>query len=708
MRLKYWTLVLLCLLTAGGCSDGELEGDLYPVSPDQGGNGNNSQVINGLLESMVRIPGGTFLMGNENSWAEADESPAHLVTLSSFCISKYEVPQQLWTEIMGSNPSAVKWAGPIGVTPYYDYDFPVTNVSYDDCLEFIRKLNERTGKVFALPTEAQWELAARDKYAGAYSDDDAKGNKGPNGSIAEIASSSSSSNFGVYQMGGNVWEWCADWYGDYSTGSQKDPTGPKTGKYRIFRGGSFASVRDKCRVTYRASNLPTTKGDDLGFRLVMQGFIDLQVSQEKLDFKRKGGTQTVTVTTEKSWSYDVSASWCRVSKSDTELTVITDENRGKTRKAVITITAGEDVMEIPVEQDGETFEILYQNEHIDTLRATHSGGEATLAVQSSSSVGWTVLSGDNNWCHVNKSGSSIRVTVDPYTVTYRDRETYVLLSSTDRLMTDTLWIVQKRMINLELRLNGDSEPVEYLSAKATGGSRVIDVRTNANWFTVVSGNDSWCHVVEKTLNSFKINVDALSGIKERQTFVAVDAEGIRDTIWVSQDNGWVGEYYNQNGVQGIIYEVSGDGKSGKIVSLTESSNLWSSKTSNLNGTTGATSLSDGESNMNTIRNISGGWPSYYYPAFNACNQQGAGWYLPAMYELIDMFAAVRAYGASKFDQALSENGGQVFSSAPVRYWSSTEYTYQWARGVDRQGMEYNTLEKNSNNRVRAIRKVTFD
>ncbi|MFR3328809.1 MAG: SUMF1/EgtB/PvdO family nonheme iron enzyme [Odoribacter splanchnicus] len=712
-KLQYWSMLLLSVLIMGACSDGELEGDLYPVSPDYGnGGGNNSRAIDGLMESMVRIPGGTFLMGSELSKADDDESPAHMVTLDAFYISRYEVTQQLWTEIMGNNPSAVKRPA----QSYYNYelDYPVTNVSYNDCLEFIRKLNEKTGKQFALPSEAQWELAARGKYSSddcgymasssSYYYADNSGSTLHEVGIYSYYSNYSNS-FGLYHMSGNVYEWVADWYGAYATQKQQNPTGASTGTYRVFRGGSCASSEDECRVTYRASNLPSAKGDDLGFRLVMNGLMDLQVSPSKLDFTRNGGQKTLTVTTADNWSYSSSASWCRVTQSGDELTVNVESNNGKIRTAKITIIAGEDEIEIPVSQAGETFELLYNGTAIDTLKATHLGGKATLTVQNSSSGRWTVSSEDYGWCHVTQSGSFVEVVIDEYSE-YYGRETYILLqTSGGTKMTDTVWVVQNRKIDLLLIMDGD--PVKYLSAREKPAYADIKVQTNAGAWTAVSNDPDWCRLTE-SYNGFRIDIDALpDGTKERETFVAVDAEGISDTIYVKQKRRpVVGEVYDKDGVKGVVYEVSDDGRSGKIVSLRETSKAWSLRYSSSNGWVGATSETDGETNMQQIRNT--GYSIGYWPAFQWCYDYDNDyqWYLPAFSELSEMFVAIRAFGTSKFDQILTYNGGDEFSSASS-YWSSTEDNYNRAYIMDRGG-SYNFAYKYNNYRVRAICKVTFD
>ena len=215
---------------------------------------------------MVYVSGGIFTMGatsEQGSEADRDEKPTHQVTLSSFSIGRYEVTQEEWEAVMGSNPSHFKGA-----------KRPVERVSWNDCQTFIRKLNAMTGKNFRLPTEAEWEFAARGgnssrgyKYAGGNSlgsvvwyDDNSNdqthnvGTKSPN-------------ELGLYDMSGNVWEWCSDWYGSYSSSSQTNPKGPSTGSYRVFRGGSWYNNARYCRVSNRSNNSPGYSDDNLGFRL---------------------------------------------------------------------------------------------------------------------------------------------------------------------------------------------------------------------------------------------------------------------------------------------------------------------------------------------------------------------------------------------------------------------------------------------------------
>ena len=215
---------------------------------------------------MVYVKGGTFTMGataEQGSDAQSDEKPTHSVTVSDFYIGKYEVTQAQWKAVMGSNPS------------YFKGDnLPVEWVSWDDIQEFIKKLNAQTGKRFRLPTEAEWEYAARGgnqskgyKYSGSnsvydvawyYSNSDNKthpvGQKRPN-------------ELGIYDMSGNVFEWCQDWEGNYSSSSQTNPSGPSSGTCRVLRGGCWVDYSSYSRVSYRLSLTPGSRKNGSGFRL---------------------------------------------------------------------------------------------------------------------------------------------------------------------------------------------------------------------------------------------------------------------------------------------------------------------------------------------------------------------------------------------------------------------------------------------------------
>ena len=218
---------------------------------------------------MVYVEGGTFMMGatsEQGSDADADERPVHSVTLSSFYIGKYEVTQGLWREVMGSNPSDNK-AGD---------DYPVEYVSWEDCQEFIRKLNDRTGLTFRLPTEAEWEYAARGgkksrgyKYAGSDNLDEVGWYNENSGNRTHPVGSKYPNELGLYDMSGNVCELCQDWYGDYTAEAQRNPTGPVSKLCRVLRGGSGLVNAGFCRVSNRIDFFPISWYVDSGLRLAL-------------------------------------------------------------------------------------------------------------------------------------------------------------------------------------------------------------------------------------------------------------------------------------------------------------------------------------------------------------------------------------------------------------------------------------------------------
>ena len=228
---------------------------------------NGTLTVNGIKYNMVWVDGGTFRMGatSEQGSEISDEKPVHSVTLSGYYIGKTEVTQALWKAVMGINPSRFKG----------DY-LPVENVSWDDCQEFIRKLNSMTGQNFRLPTEAEWEFACRGgnnsrgyKYSGSNYIDNVAWYDGNSGDKTHPVATKSPNELGIYDMSGNVWEWCADWYGDYSSGRQTNPKGPYGGSGRVNRGGSWYNFARNCRSSIRIDDYPTYRDDLLGLRLAL-------------------------------------------------------------------------------------------------------------------------------------------------------------------------------------------------------------------------------------------------------------------------------------------------------------------------------------------------------------------------------------------------------------------------------------------------------
>ncbi len=218
------------------------------------------KTIEELQQSMILIPEGSFMMGDENM---DDACPVHKVMLSAFHIQATPVTQAQYEAVMGRDPSYFK--GP---------DRPVERVSWNDAVDFCNKLSALTGENYRLPSEAEWEYACRAGSTSAYcfGDDDKELGEyawyDDNSAMQTHPVAQKRANrFGLYDMHGNVWEWCRDWYGDYSSGSQTDPEGPSTGSYRVLRGGSWFFNARNLRSANRNISSPGNSNNGSGFRL---------------------------------------------------------------------------------------------------------------------------------------------------------------------------------------------------------------------------------------------------------------------------------------------------------------------------------------------------------------------------------------------------------------------------------------------------------
>ena len=238
-------------------------------SMSSGSNTISIPVKNGISIDMVKVEAGTFMMGATSEMKDPydNEKPVHQVTLTNdYYMGMYEVPQTLWEAVMGSNPSA-----------YKGDNLPVEMVSWNDCQEFISKLNSLTGRKFRLPTEAEWEYAAHGgkksrgyQYSGNSNISDVAWYDGNSGSKPHPVGTKQANELGIYDMSGNVYEWCSDWYGSYSSSSQTNPTGADSGLGRVVvRGGSWYDNARGCRLSYRGSITPFYRGNDLGLRLAL-------------------------------------------------------------------------------------------------------------------------------------------------------------------------------------------------------------------------------------------------------------------------------------------------------------------------------------------------------------------------------------------------------------------------------------------------------
>ena len=237
-------------------------------SVSSGSNEISIPVKDGITIDMVKVEAGTFMMGATSEMQKPynDEKPVHQVTLTNnYYMGKYEVTQSLWQAVMGSNPSKFKGD-----------DLPVERVSWNDCREFISKLNGLTGKKFRLPTEAEWEYAARGgkksrgyQYSGSSNISDVAWYVDNSGLKTHPVGTKQANELGIYDMTGNVWEWCQDWYGSYVSSSQTNPTGDVSGPRRVGRGGSWYYNDRFCRSSFRYRDALGRRNGDLGLRLVL-------------------------------------------------------------------------------------------------------------------------------------------------------------------------------------------------------------------------------------------------------------------------------------------------------------------------------------------------------------------------------------------------------------------------------------------------------
>jgi len=216
---------------------------------------------------LVRVEGGTFKMGGQDNEASDSEKPVHEVELDTFYMGKYPITQAQYRKLMGSNPSHFRGD-----------DLPVEQVSWEDAKAFCAKLTEKSGRIYRLPTEAEWEYAARGgnksrgyKYAGSNDLDEVAWYSGNSADSSRSVGKRKANELGIHDMSGNVWEWCQDWYDSayYKNSPRKNPKGPASGSFRVLRGGSWGNSAVCCRVAIRDYGTPTSRNGYSGFRVVL-------------------------------------------------------------------------------------------------------------------------------------------------------------------------------------------------------------------------------------------------------------------------------------------------------------------------------------------------------------------------------------------------------------------------------------------------------
>ena len=234
---------------------------------------------------MIYVEPGTFTMGcTDNDCVLNTETPAHQVTLTKgYYIGKYTVTQAQWEAVMGitmEEQAALAGYSPSALKYDVGDDYPMYLVNEDDIQTFLSKLNTLTGKNYRLPTEAEWEFAARGgnqskgyKYSGSDNINDVAWygaySGGNSGDATHRVGLKQPNELGIYDMSGNVWECCSDWYDVYSEEAQTDPQGPAVGTRRVMRGGTYYRSAQYCRVAYRGQKDPSIRGGDVGFRVAL-------------------------------------------------------------------------------------------------------------------------------------------------------------------------------------------------------------------------------------------------------------------------------------------------------------------------------------------------------------------------------------------------------------------------------------------------------
>lgn len=286
--MKKVLIILCCVLALQSCNKDNTKNETingFDINWTGDLGKKEKDAVRDMISNMVKVETGTFYMGAQKDSVEyycydeeatSLEGPVHEVTVSEFYINKYEVTQLLWEAIMGETPNDendMQWEDEFGKGDNY----PAYRISYDEVETFIGKLNEYTGLRFSLPTEAQWEYAAKggkDTYYSLYAG---------GGNVLEVAWIDSNSDkcseigkkdangLGLYDMSGNVWEMCQDWYYDYTEEAVTDPVGEEYNQgYKVFRGGSWNTNAQQARVTARYRQGIHYRDYNTGFRLVIE------------------------------------------------------------------------------------------------------------------------------------------------------------------------------------------------------------------------------------------------------------------------------------------------------------------------------------------------------------------------------------------------------------------------------------------------------
>ena len=588
------------------------------------GAGGNTFTVNGVSFKMIPVKGGTFSMGatSEQQDSYSSEKPVHSVTLSDYYIAETEVTQALWQAVMGSNPSYFKGK-----------NNPVEKVSYYDCKAFINKLNTLlanqlpAGRKFRLPTEAEWEYAARGgsqskgyKYSGSNTFDDVAWYDSNSRRKTHPVKQKQPNELGIYDMSGNVYEWCSDWYGGYSSSAQTNPTGPSSGSHRVLRGGSWYHDARYCRGANRGYDTPNGRYSNYGMRLALGG--------SALEQRSASSAQSLSKT---SAPYKIGDYYNDGTK---EGIVFEISNGGYSGKIVSLKEEKLKWSEVKVETNATSeTDGMYNMQKIRSLSNWQNDYPA---------FAWCASLGDG-W----------------------------YLPALDELKAIS---AQRAAINNTLKAKGKSE-----------------FENSYYWSSTQDSEFSAWNVLVSNGNTFDNGKDFNFYVRAVSAFGTEDNASSAQSLSKTSAPYKVGDYYNDGTKEGIVFEVTNGGYSGKIVSLEQNKCKWSEKEVD----TGATSKRDGMYNMQNIRSLEN-WQNDY-PPFAWCVSLGDGWYLPALDELKAIYAQLTA-----INNTLKAKGKPELGRYDT-YWSSTQDGfYAWGVGVSMNSGNRIDYSKGTRDYVRAV------
>lgn len=646
--------------SGGGDDDNNGDGD---DDNNDGGGGNNPNdpitVINGI--EMVGVHGGTFTMGSDDAEALDTERPAHSVTVSNYFIGKYEVTQALWVAVMGSNPSGFRG----------DDNLPVENISWNMAMEFITKLNAITGKRYRMPTEAEWELAAREAlltqkypYSGSYNVDEVAWYCDNAENMTHPVGQKKPNPRGIYDMSGNVFELCYDWFGMYSTAHQTNPIGPSSGTFRIMRGGSYVDNAFGCRIIYRNGlDSQDTRYINVGLRLAMSA------DSTGPDYNDRGD-------------------WLG---PDFYNPINPNPDPDDPDPDNPTPTPNPDDLTSPPYKVGD-----YYNENGLTgtvFYVTDNGYSGKIINKSVGECAWATGSTLTELVGTN-SQTNGRRNMDIITAIKDWQSRYPAFKWCADLGED--WYLPALNELYEIVKHRDILGLGQYYGWASFWSSTEVNKIEYGDFGCILETDAYIVPVAPEPPLMYSDKSSVLYVFAVASFGRdVDIGKNDDTIGDDNNGGigggvttyYIGKLVEVDGVQGIVYQIS---PCVKIFSVQQTMTQWSVE-SEVGESTGEMDKYDGAKNMAVLK--ARGLDKY--PAAKWCADLGDGWYLPAVYELEDVF-----YQAAVFDEVLSANGFDIFGWND--YWTSTsDPLYALIVDFPYGGMWYDF--KNKTFSVRAVR-----